>query len=224
MEFLALRSFLATHGITHLTTPPHTSQHNGYSERQHRHIVEMGFTLLHQASIPLTFWPYAFATTVYLINRMPKVHLSLEKLFHKVPNPSKLCVFDCLCFPWLRPYSSHKLDPKSSPFVFLGFSLPQSAFLYFDPTLKKIFVSRNVKFMENVFPFSSPLPYSHIASNRHVLYSPHFIIHLDRHYNTSELNRPLEYFPITQPDFPIFFCASFYILSLVVSFLITFTL
>ena len=27
-EFLALRSFLATHGITHLTTPPHTSPHS----------------------------------------------------------------------------------------------------------------------------------------------------------------------------------------------------
>ena len=31
-EFLALQSFLATHGITHLTTPPHTPEHNGYSE------------------------------------------------------------------------------------------------------------------------------------------------------------------------------------------------
>ena len=54
-EFLALRSFLATHGITHLTTPPHTPKHNGYSECRHRHIDETDLTLLHQASIPLTF-------------------------------------------------------------------------------------------------------------------------------------------------------------------------
>ena len=39
-EFLAFRPFLATHGITHLTTTPHTLEHNGYSERWHRHIVE----------------------------------------------------------------------------------------------------------------------------------------------------------------------------------------
>ena len=32
-EFLALWSFLATHGITHPTIPPHTPEHNGYSER-----------------------------------------------------------------------------------------------------------------------------------------------------------------------------------------------
>ena len=140
-EFLVLRSFLKTHGITHLTTPPHTPEHNGYSECQHRHIVETGLTLLHQASIPLIFWSYDFAMAIYLINRMLKVGLSLgssfEKLFHKVPKPSKLHVFVCLCFPWLRPYSSHKLDPKSSPCVFLSDSLTQSVFLCFDPTLKK---------------------------------------------------------------------------------------
>ena len=54
-EFLALQCFLATHGITYLTTPPHTPKHNGYSEHQHRNIVETALTLLHQASIPLTF-------------------------------------------------------------------------------------------------------------------------------------------------------------------------
>ena len=76
-EFLALRSFLATHGISHLTTPPHTPEHNEYSKRRHRHIIETSLTLLHQAFIPLTFWSYAFATTICLINRMPKVGLSL---------------------------------------------------------------------------------------------------------------------------------------------------
>ena len=135
-EFLALRSFLATHGITHLTTPPQTLEHNGYSETRQQHIVETNLSLLHQAFIPLTFWSYAFATSVYLINWMPKVGLSLgssiEKLFQKAP-----LTFSCLCFPWLCLYSFHKLDPKSSPCVFLGYSFTQSAFLCFDPTLKK---------------------------------------------------------------------------------------
>ena len=54
-EFLAFQSFLATHGITHLITPPHTPEHNEYSKPQHRHIVETSLTLLYQASIPLTF-------------------------------------------------------------------------------------------------------------------------------------------------------------------------
>jgi len=45
-EFVALRSFLAMHGISHLTSPPHTPEHNGLAERKHRHIVETGLTLL----------------------------------------------------------------------------------------------------------------------------------------------------------------------------------
>ena len=33
-EFLALRDFLASKGITHLTSPPHTPEHNGLAERR----------------------------------------------------------------------------------------------------------------------------------------------------------------------------------------------
>ena len=40
-EFLALQSFLTTYGITYLTTPPHTPEHNGYSERWHPITVTM---------------------------------------------------------------------------------------------------------------------------------------------------------------------------------------
>ena len=180
-EFLALRSFLATHGITHLTPPPHTLEHNGYSEPRHRHIVEMGLTLLHQASIPLTFWSYAFAMVVYLINRMPKVGLShsstFENLFHKAHDPSKLYVFYCLCFPWLRPYSSHKLDPKTSPCVFLGYSLTQSVFICFDPILNKIFMSPSCQIYGKCFPVRVS-PYLHHTNSRHKLCLTRFIIHL----------------------------------------------
>ena len=39
-EFIALDSFLATHGISHFKTPPHITEHNGFSEGRHLHIVE----------------------------------------------------------------------------------------------------------------------------------------------------------------------------------------
>ena len=162
-----------THGITHLTTHPHTPEHNGYSKRQHRHIVETSLTLTHQAFIPLTLWSYAFATTVYLINRMPKVSLSrgssFEKLFNKAPDPSKIHVFGCLCFPWL--------DLKSSLCVFLGYSLTQSVFSVLTIP-SKIFVPHHVKFVENVFLFASL--YLHHTGNIHNLCTPRFIVPLMR--------------------------------------------
>lgn len=36
-EFIALKSYLSLHGISHYTTAPHTHQQNGVSERRHRH-------------------------------------------------------------------------------------------------------------------------------------------------------------------------------------------
>lgn len=111
-EFVALTSFLASNGISHFTTPPHTPEHNGFSERHHHHIVESGLTLLHHAFIPTTFWPFAFVAATYLINRLPKVNLSMvssyENLFGRPPNLQKLRIFGYLCYPWLRPYTSHK--------------------------------------------------------------------------------------------------------------------
>lgn len=108
-EFVALRSIFQSYGITHLTSPPYTPEHNGITERKHRHIVETSFTLLSKASMPKKYWPYAFSTAVYLINRLPTPVLSLEspfqKLFGVAPNYEKLRVFGCTCYPWLRPYT-----------------------------------------------------------------------------------------------------------------------
>lgn len=118
-EYEALKTYLAVDGITHLTTPPHTPQHNGLSERKHRHIVETFLTLLYHAHMPLEYWPHACSTAAYLINRLPtptlKNHSPYFKLIGTEPNYNKLRSFGCLCFPWLKPYTKHKLEPKSKP-------------------------------------------------------------------------------------------------------------
>lgn len=161
-EYEALKHFLSTHGITRLTSPPYTPEHNGFSDCRHRHIVETGLTLLYHAFIPLNFWTHALATAVYLINYMPKINLSMissfEKLFGHSPNLFKLRIFGCLCYPWLRPYTSNKLDARLTPCVFLGYSLTQSAYYCYDSSSKKMYVSgRHVTFVEDIFP---DLPHS----------------------------------------------------------------
>jgi len=166
-EFIALRQFLLTHGISHLTSLPHTPEHNGIAERKHRHILETGLTLLTQASIPTSYWTYAFGTAVYLINRLPSSVLNNEspysKLFKTSPNYLKLRVFGCSCFPWLRPYTNHKLERRSQPCVFLGYSLTQSAYLCLDRSSGRVYTSRHVQFVEDQFPFS--ISDTHSVSN-----------------------------------------------------------
>jgi transposase InsO family protein len=77
-EFVKLRFFFQQHGISHLTTPPHTPEHNGLSERKHRHLVETARCLFNHASLPLTFWTFALQTTAYLINRLPTPGLNMR--------------------------------------------------------------------------------------------------------------------------------------------------
>lgn len=116
-------------------------------------------TLLHQATLQPTYWSLAFQTAVYLINYMttPLNYLksTLEILFKSSPNYLKLRVFGCLCFPWLKPYSQHKMDPKSRPCIFVGYSTSQSAYKCLDPITNWIFISKHVKFDESIFPSPS---------------------------------------------------------------------
>ncbi|GAU35295.1 hypothetical protein TSUD_54540 [Trifolium subterraneum] len=63
-------------------TCPHTSHQNGTVERKHRQIVEMGLTLLSQASMPLKFWDHNFTQAVYLINKLPSSALPSFKSPH----------------------------------------------------------------------------------------------------------------------------------------------
>lgn len=79
-EFQKLRPFLASHGISYLTSPPHTPEHNGFVERHHLHIVETTLSLLTHASTPLHFWSSAVLIATYLINRMPLQHCNFPLL------------------------------------------------------------------------------------------------------------------------------------------------
>nr|KYP71076.1 Retrovirus-related Pol polyprotein from transposon TNT 1-94 [Cajanus cajan] len=99
----------------------------------------------------------------------------LQVLFGCVPNYIKLQIFGCLCFPWLTPYTPNKLVPKSKPCVFLGYIPTQSAYYCLDPQSSKIFTSRHVQFVEDIFPYSSPLTSSappDSTSNLNLLQTP----------------------------------------------------
>lgn len=158
-EFVALRSYFQAHGISHYISPPHTPEHNGISERKHRHVVETVMSLLSKASVPKQYWPFAFAVAIYLINRMPTQNLEMQspfqKLFGKSPNYTKLQIFGCACYPWLKPYTRHKLKDRSKRCVFFGYSATQSAFLCYDSDNDRLYVSRHVQFDESSFPFST---------------------------------------------------------------------
>lgn len=150
-----------TRGISHQKFFPHTPEQNGVAERKHRHIVEMAISLISKSFIPLRYWYHAFACAVFLINRLPSRSLGnrspFEVLIHKPPDYTHLRVFGCACYPLLHPYVSHKLQPRTTQCVFIGYSLGYKCYLCVDPLTERIYISWHVVFDEHVFPFALSL-------------------------------------------------------------------
>lgn len=78
-----------------------------------------------------------------------------QKLFREPPNYKSLKTFGTLCYPWLRPYSKNKLEPSSRPCVYLGFSIIYHSHQCFDLKSSKVFLSRDVLFCEDIYPFKT---------------------------------------------------------------------
>lgn len=155
-EFRPFSKFLTELGIVHRVICPHTHHQNGVVERKHRHIVDLGLTLLSQASLPLTYWDFAFSTAVYLVNRLPFVSIQSQVpyclLFKSMPDYKFLKVFGCACFPLLRPYNAHKLEFRSHECLFLGYSASHKGYKCLSPS-GRLYISKDVLFNESRFPY-----------------------------------------------------------------------
>jgi histone deacetylase 1/2 len=161
-EYQALSSFFTCMGIAHHVSCHHAHQQNGSAEWKHRHIVEVGLTLLAQASMPLKFWDEAFLNAVFLINRLPSKVINDEtpffRIYSKHPNYSSLGTFGCACWPNMRPYNSRKLEFRSKRCVFLGYNHKHKGYKCLDPSEGRVYTSRDVIFDEHIFPFASMHP------------------------------------------------------------------
>jgi len=128
--------FLSKFGIFHRLTSPHISYENEITKSKHRYIQELGLIILTQSCLKQTYWVVTFLTIVYLINRLPTKVLQNynphEVLNGQTPNYSKLPVFGCSCYSFLRPYQPYNLAHKSKQCVFLGYSRNQKGYRCLD--------------------------------------------------------------------------------------------
>ena len=107
--------------------------------------------------MPLKYWSFAFQTAIFLINRLPSAVLSQNSsygvLYNRLPDYTSLQSFGCLCFPYLRPYASHKLANRSVVCYFLGYRVKHKGFLCLNMASSQIYASHHVVFDETQFPF-----------------------------------------------------------------------
>lgn len=161
------KSYLANHGISHQISCPHTPQQNGVVERKHRHIIETVISLLSQSSLDYSFWPFAAQTAVTLINLLPTSVLSWKSpwftLYSSFLNLTYIKIFGCACYPNLRPYIAHKLEPRTKECIFIGYPSQSKGYLCLDPLTNCVYTSRHVVFDESKFP--SALPIHTVSTN-----------------------------------------------------------
>lgn len=141
---------------------PYTSQQNGKSECMIRIIDNIGRTLLLHARLPSEYWVEALHMAERLLNILPSITLHnntrFHKLYKKIPTYTHLCVFGCLCFP--NVVEPHKISPRSTPSIFLGYPTNHKGYRCLDLQTKKTIIFHHVFFDEYSFPFCSLTPNS----------------------------------------------------------------
>ena len=155
----ALSTFLAELGIVHQTSCTYTPQQNGLVERKHRTLLNVARSLRFHAALPLNFWGDCLLTAAYLINRTPSPLLKnkspYEVLFNELPDYSLLKTFGCLCYATSLPHPTDKFAQRAVKGVFLGYPFAKKGYKVLNLNTRKVFLSRDVKFFETIFPFQS---------------------------------------------------------------------
>ena len=152
------RTFFLSHGVALRMSCPYTSQQNGKAERSIRTMNNILRSLLFQASLPPVYWVEALHTATYLVNRLPTKTLASATPFYHLystpPSYEHLKVFGCACYPNMSSTAPHKLAPRSSLCVFLGYSSEHKGYRCLELESNRIITSRHVVFDESFFPFN----------------------------------------------------------------------
>jgi hypothetical protein len=153
------RTFFLTHGVHLRMSCPYTSPQNGKVERIIRTINDTVRSLLFQASVPPSYWAEALNTATRLLNLLPTKTLKFSTphhaLFGSTPSYDHLWGFGCLCYPNMSATAPHKLSPRSTPCIFLGYFDHHKGYRCLDLHSNKIIISRHVVFDETSFPFAT---------------------------------------------------------------------
>ncbi|GKV24632.1 hypothetical protein SLEP1_g34217 [Rubroshorea leprosula] len=120
-----------------------------------RTLMERARCMMSTAKLGKEFWAEAVNTACYLINRSPTVSLKLktpEEVWSGKPaNYSFLRIFGCDAYVWVPKEKRTKVDKNSKRCIFLGYETGTKGYRLWDPTARKLIISRYVVFNEDVF-------------------------------------------------------------------------
>jgi hypothetical protein len=146
--------YLKEHGIQRKYSCSYSPQQNGIVERKNKHIAEITRVMLNEKNLPNYFWVEAVTTIVYIMNQTPTTTIHgmtpEEKFTGKKPDISHFKMFGCIAYVHVLDEKRSKLDPKTEKCIFIRYSLEQKGYKCFNPSTRKLQVSRDVVFDEMV--------------------------------------------------------------------------
>ena len=144
-------NLLASSGIRRRLSAPRTPEQNGLAERKNRTLVEAVRYLSIHSGLTLSFWGEALMTANYVRNRCPTMGLNGDipyNVWHgRMPNFTHMRTFGAKVFVLDKTQKS-KLTGRTHEGKFVGYSEEAKAFRIWVPTMKRVIVSRDVKFVE----------------------------------------------------------------------------
>jgi len=91
-----------------------------------------------------------------------------EALYKRPPTFHHLKVFGCKCYATVV-HPKQKFEPRATPCVFVGYPCGHKGYKLYDMQSHTFFISRDVKFCEDDFPFSSASQTSTLAPSTPVV-------------------------------------------------------
>lgn len=143
-------------------TAPYTPEQNGVSERGNRTTTEKARTLLKQARLPSEFWGEAVSTAVSFENLTPIAKAGFKsphELWHgDAPSYEHLRVFGCLAYVFIRKESRDgKFSDVAKKGILVGYQGTMKNYRIFLLEEKKVVITHDVRFEENIFPYNDKL-------------------------------------------------------------------
>ena len=154
-EYLSneFKHYLCENGIKHELTVAYTPQQNGVAERMNRTLFDLVRSMIHFKRVDKRFWAEAFATAVYVRNRVTSRALPPNTTpYHfwhgKAPDLSHTRVFGSECWYVVPRKKVKKLDARAREATMMGYSSQSKGYKLWDIESKKFVVSRDVTFKE----------------------------------------------------------------------------
>lgn len=165
-----MQIFCKNNSIRHQTSCANTPEQNGVAERRNRQILEIVRASLFDMKVPRQFWGEAVRTAAYVMNQTPSRVIDfqtplqyLQKLVEVPMGPNlEPKIFGCTAYVF---QNIGKLEPRAIRCMFIRYAQFKKGYRCYDPTTRKIHVTRDVKFHETT-PFNHDVsPQGEMLSN-----------------------------------------------------------